>query len=127
MGLYDPSQRPTQLQAGVPQDGVAAPHGVAHYSLRVSGAHAISLAVVPLSSTDVDLYVKLGAGLPASPSSHDFASADALAAGGDVVRRRRRVGEARLRCLAASERLPAARLSGAQAAPIRTPGRRLSS
>ena len=42
LGLYDPTQRPTLLRSGYPQDGVARPNAASHYLLRVAGAHAVN-------------------------------------------------------------------------------------
>ena len=86
LGLYNPTQRPTLLRSGYPQDGVAAPNSAAHYLLHVAHAHAVTLSLTPLASVDVDLYVRVGGGMPATPADFDFAAADTLSAGGDAVR-----------------------------------------
>ena len=47
LGLYDPTQRPTLLRSGYPQDGVVPPNGASHYLLRVAGAHTVTLSLSP--------------------------------------------------------------------------------
>ena len=53
LGLYDPTQRPTLLRSGYPQDGVVPPNGASHYQLSVAGAHTVTLSLShsPLPST----------------------------------------------------------------------------
>ena len=52
----------------------------------------MTLSLTPLASVDVDLYVRVGGGMPATPSHFDFSAADSLAAGGDAVRLDQQLG-----------------------------------
>ena len=52
----------------------------------------MTLSLTPLASVDVDLYVRVGGGMPATPDHFDFAAADSLAAGGDAVRLDQQLG-----------------------------------